>query len=117
MDADAARFSRALKALPPDSPDGLSQAMFDTLRTARRSTFAFFGRILALDTRHPARDLALSMLSHHATGLGAYYRALRAEGTPAGQRQDRRAAASFVAASRAFAALDRELGCPFGCKP
>jgi hypothetical protein len=116
LDSDVARLGRELRALPEDDEDGVSLNVYVAIATARRHALSWFGKVLAVDSPDPARRAALTTLSTVATALGSYYRALRAAGTTTGQREDRLAGERFAAAARAFGELDRELGCPYGCK-
>jgi hypothetical protein len=115
-DTDAQRLGKAFLALPDDPPGTLSKGVFDALRTARRNAFASMGTLLALETRHPVRDHALSVFSLLSGALTAFYGSLRSSDPRAAARQDKRADEQFAAAAKALAALDRELGCPYGCK-
>jgi hypothetical protein len=113
--ADMARIDRAVRAAPTGEP--LPNGVFDALGTARRDALTAFGRLLQL-SEAPARQEALAWLSIMAASLTSTYRALRAErvspATAARARQQAQSRLRQVAP--AFLALDRALGCPYGCK-
>lgn len=116
IDADAARLGRAFRAVPADDADGVSLEVFAAIATARRHALAAIGKLLALDTQDPAKGTALTALSALAAALGSQYRSLRTRDPVVAQKEDALAGDRFAAATKAFAKLDRALGCPYGCK-
>lgn len=115
LDADNARLGRTFRALSPSS-ESVSLDVFAAIATARRHALASLAKLLALETQDPAKGAALTFLSTIAAALGSQYRLLQARDPIAARREDRLARDQLVAASRAFAELDRALGCPYGCR-
>jgi hypothetical protein len=116
IDADAARLSRAFRAVPATDADGVSLEVFAAIATARRHALAAFGKVLAHDSQDPAKSIALMALSTLGAGLGSQYRSLRTKDPLVARRESRLARDRFTAAADAFLELDRALGCPYGCK-
>ena len=115
LEADTARLGRALRRLPANA-DGPSLEVFAALATARRNALTALRKLLALRTDDAARNAAATTLSLVAAALASQYDSLRATVPSVAAREERAARERFAAAGKAFAELDRALGCPYGCK-
>jgi hypothetical protein len=116
LDADLRNIQSAVRSSPPE--DDFPPSVFKAIATARRDALTSFGKVLRLPSDEPARQPALAWLSYTSVALTAMHEALRAERiAPATAVRKRRLARDgFARTSKAFLELDRELGCPFGCK-
>jgi hypothetical protein len=116
LDADTDRLHRAFRAIPADDADGLSLAVFKALLAARRNVLATYGRLLTLDSSHSSKNFALAWCSVVAAAIAAFHRELHATSSAERRRQQRLATEYFARGHDALLKLDRELGCPYGCK-
>ena len=98
----------------------------DVLQTWKWNTAAF-GRIQrrisdlrsslrALNSQHPALEPAVSGVTSLAHGLVAFDRARKATNDAAAAQATKEARALFERSSTALLAVDRALGCPYGCR-
>jgi hypothetical protein len=110
LDTDATRLLRALRAVPADDPDGVTLEVFAAIATARRHTFASFGKIRSLVTDDPAKADALAALSTLAAALGSWYRSLRTADPATRRREGRLANERFATATTILERLDTRLG-------
>ena len=110
LEADSTRLSRALSAVPPSNPDGVTLEVFAAIAAARRHAFAWFGKVQSLETDDPSKADALAALSTLAAALGSWYRGLRATDAVTRQREGLRAKKRFATATTIFERLDKELG-------
>jgi hypothetical protein len=116
FERDSAGVARALRALPAGAKDVPTSALLAAYRVSHRSAVAAFKRLQAAESADPAKDLALTVVSLYMGHLAAAYRSLAATTSAARQRQRRLADAYAREGRKAALALDRALGCPYGCR-
>ena len=109
------RLLRALRALPAENV--VSPAVLRAFAGYRSDLLAARERISALETSDPAKQRALAWLALVLEGVDEFERALTTHDPASAREHNSVTAARFAQASTARLALDRGLGCPYGCEP
>jgi hypothetical protein len=112
---DTTRLLRALRALPAENV--VSPGVLRAFARYRRDLLAASARISALETSDPARQRALAWLAVVLEGVEEFKRALTTRDPASAREHNSVAATRFAQATTARLALDRGLGCPYGCEP